>query len=75
MKELFMEIQEQFDGNIPDDFDYELFLAEKSKPIIVSEISDCCGYDMGTLVGPDGPSFSDLEICPNCKDRCISIKS
>lgn len=31
MKEIYMEIQEQFDGNIPVDFDFDAYLDKKIK--------------------------------------------
>jgi hypothetical protein len=39
----------------------------------VSKISDCCGsYDK--IIGDDGPSWSDVELCPNCRDHCTWVE-
>jgi len=31
--------------------------------------SNCCG-EPDRPIGIDGPSYSDLEICPKCRDHC-----
>lgn len=67
MKEIFMEVQEQFDGNIPVDFDFDAYIAEKLESII---LSNCCSANMSRLVSEDGPSFEDIGICPECHDHC-----
>lgn len=78
MKEIYMEIQEQFDGNIPDNFDFDAYIDEKLKTkcstmkvtVVEPKTSNCCGGDMSTLVTEDGPEYQDLGICPICKDHC-----
>jgi hypothetical protein len=72
MKEIFMEVQEQFDGNIPADFDFDVYIADKLKSIKAEKekLSACCSADMSRLVSEDGPSFEDIGICPECHDHC-----
>jgi len=83
MKELFMEVYEQHDGNIPVDFDFDAYLNQKIKEmqeendakmkvsVVQTElVSNCCGANMQTLVSEDGPDFLDLGICPKCHDHC-----
>lgn len=76
MKEIFMELQEQYGENLetmPVDFSYDEYLNSKSqdrKSKIQKVLSTCCGADMTTLVSEDGPDYQDLGICPNCKDHC-----
>jgi len=73
MKEIYMEIQEQFDGNIPADFDFDAYIEDKAKmkvTVLETKLSNCCGGDMSTLVTEDGPDYQDLGICPVCKDHC-----
>lgn len=72
MKEIFMEVQEQFDGNIPADFDFDAYIAEKLESIKAQreKVSNCCSGNMSTLVSEDGPSFEDIGICPVCNDHC-----
>jgi hypothetical protein len=31
--------------------------------------SNCCGAEDG-MARYDGPSWSDIGICPNCRDHC-----
>jgi hypothetical protein len=33
-------------------------------------ISICCGADLDTPVSNDGPTWSDIKICPLCNDHC-----
>ena len=72
MKEIFMEVQEQFDGNIPVDFDFDAYIAEKLESIKAEKevLSNCCSANMSRLVSEDGPSFEDIGICPECHDHC-----
>ena len=79
MKELFMEVYEQHDGNIPADFDFNAYLNDKIQEttakmnvsVVQTElVSNCCGANMQTLVSEDGPDFLDLGICPKCHDHC-----
>lgn len=83
MKEIFMEVYEQHDGNIPADFDFDAFLAQKVAEMATQEqakmnvslvdepkYSNCCGVDMTQLTSEDGPDFLDLGICPKCHDHC-----
>ena len=72
MKEIYMELQEKFNGAIPVDFDFDAYLAEKAneKSQTPSNLSSCCGADMSRMVTEDGPDFSDLGICPECQDHC-----
>ena len=32
-------------------------------------ISECCGEE-DTCISIDGPSYSDIGICPSCKEHC-----
>ena len=41
--------------------------------MIMEKISNCCGAE-DRMVGYDGPSFSDMDICPECKDHCEFIE-
>jgi len=77
MKDLYMEIQEQFeDGKIPTDFDFDAYVTKVSEAkmkltLIQNEkLSNCCGANMSTLVSEDGPDYMDLGICPKCNDHC-----
>jgi hypothetical protein len=72
MKELYMEVQEQFNGNIPADFDFDTFLAQKVAEMKQPKeiLSNCCSANMSRLVSEDGPSFEDIGICPECHDHC-----
>lgn len=72
MKEIYMEIQEKFDGEIPANFDYDAFLDKKIKEMKAKKepVSNCCAANMSRLVSEDGPSFEDLGICPDCHDHC-----
>lgn len=82
VKEIFMEVQEMYDGEVPVNIDYEAYfskrvaeiVAERDKvnPVKVS-VSECCGSNMETLVTIDGPDYLDLGICPKCNDHC-SVK-
>ena len=36
-------------------------------------ISECCGAPDGSTT-EDGPSWSDIGICPECKDHCEFIE-
>ena len=46
------------------DFQYDAFLAS------AVPVSNCCGADMNKQTCEDGPSFIDLERCPDCKEHC-----
>lgn len=37
--------------------------------IIAKKISNCCG-SQDCLTNNDGPSWSDIGICPKCKEHC-----
>jgi hypothetical protein len=74
MKEIFMEIQDQFDGNIPTDFDFDTLIAQKILEMNKTNLSSCCSADMSILISENGPSFDDIKVCPNCHDLC-SIKN
>lgn len=83
VKEIFMEVQEMYDGEVPVNFDYEAYLAMRAEQIaaeretkinkVLPKVSECCGANMETLVTIDGPDYLDLGICPKCNDHC-SIK-
>jgi len=33
------------------------------------KISNCCGAE-DRLISEDGPSYSDIGVCPKCKEHC-----
>lgn len=33
------------------------------------KVSNCCGWQ-DTAMSGDGPNFSEMGICPKCKDYC-----
>ena len=39
----------------------------------MSTYSSCCGIEDG-CTSLDGPSWSDIGICPDCKDHCDFIE-
>jgi hypothetical protein len=77
MKEIFMEVYEQHDGNIPVDFDFDAYIEQKVKQSQEQEemskekFSTCCGVEMSTLTSQDGPSFEDLGIVQNVKNTVV----
>lgn len=36
-------------------------------------VSDCCGAHDGAC-GIDGPDFSDVGICPECREHCEFVE-
>ena len=56
VKEIFTEVQEMFDGEIPSDFDIDAYFTNR-----VNEIKEA--RHMSTLMTLD--DFEDLGICPN----------
>lgn len=67
VKEIFTEVQEMFDGEIPADFDMDAYFAKRANEIKearekLSEdiLSDCCFADMTKLLSPDGPSLDSF---------------
>lgn len=82
VKEIFMEVQEMYDGEVPANFDYaylnmraEQIAVERESKInkVLPKVSECCGANMETLVSIDGPDYLDLGICPKCHEHC-SVK-
>jgi len=47
------------------DYQYQQYI------IGLKPVSNCCGADMSGLIHPDGPSFDDIGICPDCRDYCM----
>lgn len=41
--------------------------------IYQSPVSECCLAE-DRAIGEDGPDFSDLGLCPKCRDRCEFIE-
>ena len=40
----------------------------------VELVSDCCGAEDGP-VSIDGPSWSDVGICPDCREHCEFVEA
>ena len=43
--------------------------AEQTEVISESKVSSCCGAEDRDAGSGDGPSYSDIGICPDCKDH------
>lgn len=37
-------------------------------------ISNCC-YEPDRDLGKDGPAYTDIEMCPECKEHCEWVDS
>jgi hypothetical protein len=64
IKEVYIEIMNMYDGEIPEDFDFNKYLLERNKLK-----SSCCGADLTLMVNED-LSYEDICICPKCKEHC-----
>ena len=40
---------------------------------IANKVSNCCGASDGPAT-QDGPHWSDIGICPECKEHCEFVK-
>ena len=65
MKEIFMQVYEKFDGEIPTNFDFDTYISEN-----VKQYSICCGSDMSKAMTYDGPTFQEIGYCPDCGENC-----
>lgn len=72
MKEIFTELQNEYGQNLeyaPVNFSIENYLRQKAQEVsLVENLSVCCGADLTQMVGPDGPDYKDIGICPDCGD-------
>lgn len=59
IKDLFIDTDNEM---LDADFQYSQYLQKQFSP--------CCGFNMDQDVTIDGPSYSDIGICPNCKENC-----
>ena len=39
----------------------------------MEKISNCC-WEKNRMMGPDGPDFQDVSICPHCKEHCEFVE-
>lgn len=39
----------------------------------MSKVSNCCGAE-NRMVDVDGPDYTDIGMCPNCKEHCEFIE-
>ena len=67
MKEIFMEVYEQYDGEIPVGFDFDKYITEKHTQ---EKYSPCCGVNMNTQLNSNSFSYSELGVCPKCFESC-----
>ncbi len=65
IKEVYIEIMEKYDGDIPENFDFNLYLKNRTK----SNLSACCQADLSTMINED-LAYEDVHICPKCKEHC-----
>lgn len=64
VKELFMEVQEMYYGEVQSNLDYDTYLNMRAEQIasereykinkILSKVSECCDANMETIVSIDG---------------------